>query len=63
MGNNIKLKTLEVNEHDNIMTAMAKGGLEGTINASINFGALWGVLLIAGKLYGKVKSNKEVEAE
>lgn len=62
MGKNINLKALELNENDNIMTAMAKGGLEGTINGAINFGALCGVLLVVGKLYGKVKSNEEKEA-
>lgn len=49
-------KGLEINEKDNLWTAVAKGGTEGALNSFV------GSILICGVIYGigKYKQSKEV---
>lgn len=55
----LNLDALELNEQDNVVTALAKGGLKGTIQGTLSLAAVWGSIFIVGKLMDKGSSEKK----
>ena len=58
MKNVFKIKGLELNDKDNALTAAAKGGFSALIPGSLALGALWGTVMVIGKL---INRNDEVQ--
>lgn len=57
------LAGLKVNEKDNILTASAKGMLEGTLASGIALTSIAGILYGLGKLIPEKKENSEETEE
>lgn len=56
-------KVLELNEKDNLLTAFAKGGIEGCLKASAVILPVMGTLLVIGRCVGNKGELEKFEEE